>query len=168
MQDMHTEFKRAEPRREIRGLMAFDRSVFRPADRFPAEYWRELHSYWLLIGGAKAGCCAFERNLDFQEDQREDGCNAVMRGSLYIATTGIHPRFRSLGLGRLMKSWQICYARQEGFDRIVTNMRARNAAIIALNKELGFKVIRRTPRYYIDPVDTTIVMELHLARGRAG
>ena len=163
MRELHTEFRRADPAHELRGLLAFDRAVFRAADRFPAEYWREIVSYWMVVDGARAGCCAFETLADFQEDVPRDQNNVVLKGSLFIASTGIHPRFQSLGLGRLMKQWQICYARRNGFQRIVTNMRARNAAIIRLNRELGFQTIRTTPRYYSDPVDATVVMELRLS-----
>src|SRR5438270_13141085 len=118
---MHTEFRRADPHLEMRSLLAFDRAVFRASDRFPREYWRHLESYWLLIDGKKAGCCAFE--LD-----------SPSKGSLYIATTGIHPRFRGSGFGRLLKSWEISFARRYQFHRIVAHVRSKNAAMIELNK----------------------------------
>ena len=143
---MQTEFRRADPERELRSLLKFDRAVFRVSDRFPADYWRELESYWMLVGGFKVGCCGFE----------------LWRDALYIATTGIHPRFQRQGFGRLMKSWEICFARRNGFKRIVTNVRARNAAMIALNVEFGFKRLRRIERYYSGPADATLVMELRL------
>ena len=85
-----------------------------------------------------------------------------MKGSLYITTTGILPKFQRAGLGLLLKSWQIAYAKRHGFRRIVTNNRRRNAAIIGLNKRLGFRVIRISPGYYSGPPDATVVMELRL------
>ncbi len=147
---MHTEFRRADARIEMRSLLAFDRAVFRAADRFPPDYWRELESYWLLIDDVKAGCCAFE-------------FDAPAKGSLYIATTGIHPRFQSQGLGRLMKSWQISFARRNGFHRVVAHVRAKNEAMIALNKSFGFRSLRTIPRYYSRPPDSAVVMELRIA-----
>ncbi len=140
--------------------MAFDRKVFRASDRFPVEYWRILDSYWMLVGGVKAGCCAFEKHVDFQQDLRQDELNPRMRGSLYIATTGILPRFQGQGFGRLLKAWEISFARYEGFRRIVTNTRERNVAMIRLNEAFGFKIIRTTPRYYSGPSEATVVMEL--------
>src|SRR4029453_11240829 len=129
---MRTEFRRVKTPDEIHSLLAFDRKVFPRFDRFPAEYWSQLHSYWMLIDGVRVGCCAFEQNVDFQGDQRDDGHNPALRGSLYIASTGILPRFQHRGFGQLLKCWQIAYARRHKFTRIVTNTRSRNTAMIHL------------------------------------
>jgi ribosomal protein S18 acetylase RimI-like enzyme len=146
---------------ELRSLAAFDRKVF-PADHFSTDQWRTYDSHWLLLNTRKVGCCAFEPHVDFRDDLREDGINPRRRGSLYIASTGILPAFQGMGLGQLLKSWQIAYAGLNGFTRIVTNTRKRNAAMIALNKKFGFKIVRTTPGYYRDPTDATVVLELLL------
>jgi ribosomal protein S18 acetylase RimI-like enzyme len=159
---MKTEFRRAIVPAELRSLQAFDRKVFRKSDLFPAACWRICESYWMLVDGVKVGCCAFERHVDFQQDLRADGSNPRMVGSLYISTTGILPRFQGRGFGRLMKQWQIVYARYHGFTRIVTNTGKRNVAMIALNRKFHFRTIRTTPRYYYEPTDATVVMELRL------
>ena len=148
--------------REMRRLMAFDRKVFRKADLFWAEDWRRYEAYWMRVDGRVAGCCAFETNVDFQEDLRRDGVNPPMEGSVWIATTGILPSMQGRGLGTLMKSWEIAFARSRGFRRMVTNVRSRNRAMLALNRKFGFRVIRRTPGYYSGPRDATVVMELML------
>lgn len=159
---MKIEFRAAVPATEIRSLMAFDRKVFPRADLFDAAYWRACTVYWLIANGIKVGCCAFEEHVDFQDDVRTDGINPPLKGSLYIASTGILPKFQGKGLGTLLKSWQVCYARHHGFKRIVTNTRSRNTAMIVLNQEFGFSIIRTTLRYYSDPADATVVMELIL------
>ncbi|MGD0579919.1 MAG: GNAT family N-acetyltransferase [Bryobacteraceae bacterium] len=159
---MEIEFKRAVLSEDIRRLLAFDRKVFPRSDLFSAEEWKQYEPYWMIIDGTTAGCCAFQAHVDFQEDIREDGVNPQMKGSLYISTTGILPTYRGAGLGRLFKSWQIAYARYHGFHRIVTNARKRNARIIALNREFGFRILRTTPGYYSGPTDSTVVMELRL------
>jgi ribosomal protein S18 acetylase RimI-like enzyme len=159
---MKTEFRKVDAQREMRSLMAFDRKVFRASDRFPADYWRTCESYWLLAGNTKIGCCAFQRHIDFQEDIREDGLNPRLKGSLYISTTGILPRYQRMGFGQLMKCWQIAYARFHGFSRIVTNTRKGNTGMIALNRKFGFETLRTTPGYYSSPTDSTVVMELVL------
>ena len=156
---MHTEFREAVLPGEIRALQAFDRRVFPPADRFPADYWKQLQSFWLLVDRVKAGCCAFQPHTDFERETQVRGC-------LYIASTAILPRFQGRGLGRLMKAWQIAFAERHGFERIVTNTRKRNRAMIRLNESFGFEVIRVTPRYYSDPTDATVVMQLRLERKR--
>jgi ribosomal protein S18 acetylase RimI-like enzyme len=105
-----------------------------------------------------------EEHADFADDLADDGVSPRREGSLYIASTGILPNFRGKGFGQLSKAWQIAYARVNGFSRIVTNTRRRNAAMIALNKKFGFRVLRTTPRYYREPTDATVVMELFLGR----
>jgi ribosomal protein S18 acetylase RimI-like enzyme len=157
---MRTEFRKVRTPDEIGSLVAFDRKVFSAVDRFSAEYWRRVQSYWMLIDGVKVGCCAFEKHVDFQQDQREDGLNPRLAGSLYIASTGILPAFQGRGFGRMLKCWQIAYAWQHNFSRIVTNTRKRNKPMIHLNRRFNFEVIRVTPNYYSEPADSTVVMEL--------
>lgn len=144
---MNTEFRKAELPREIRALQAFDRKIFSKTDRFPAAYWLTCESWWMFVNGVKVGCCAFEREAP---------------RSLYIATTGIATKYQGGGFGALLKAWEICYARRHGFDRILTNTRKSNTRMIALNRQFGFRTIRTTRRYYADPVESAVFMELRL------
>jgi ribosomal protein S18 acetylase RimI-like enzyme len=157
---MKTEFRKARIPQEIRSLLAFDRKIFSATDRFDAVYWATCESYWLLVGSTKVGCCAFERHVDFHD------CFADVaprrEGSLYISTTGILPKFQNQGFGPLLKSWEIAYARYHGFNRIITNCRKRNARMIALNRHFGFRIVRTIPRYYLEPTDSSVLMELLL------
>jgi ribosomal protein S18 acetylase RimI-like enzyme len=143
-----TEFRKAGAD-EIRSLMIFDRKAFReyPDDWFDREYWSVCESWWMIVDGKKVGCCAFEHGA---------------RGWLYITTTGILPEFRGVGLGSLLKGWQLAYARQRGFKRIITNTRKSNVAMIGLNRKFGFKIVQTKANYYRDPVEATVVMELRL------
>jgi ribosomal protein S18 acetylase RimI-like enzyme len=143
------EIRRAILPAELRALQAFDRKAFK-SDIFDAEYWKECEPYWLLIDGVKAGCCAFDKNT------------AHAKGTLYVATTGVLPRFRRRGLAHRMKKWQIAYARRHGFNRIVINTRKSNVAMIALNRKFDFKTIRTIPGYYTGPTEPALVMELKL------
>ena len=154
---------------ELRSLILFDRKTFHqyPGDWFDAEAWQHYACWWLLLGGRKIGCCAFERHVDFQQDLRRDAANPPCRGSLYIASTGILPAFRNQGFGALLKSWQISYARHHRFHRIITNTRKSNHAMIRLNQKFGFKILRTTPHYYYNPAEPTVVMELSLLRRHA-
>jgi GNAT superfamily N-acetyltransferase len=165
---MRTEFRKVNVPEEIGSLTAFDRKVFSAADCFPPQYWKRLHSYWMLIDGVKVGCCAFERNVDFQQDLRHDGLNPRLAGSLYIASTSILPRFQGHGFGRMLKAWQVAYAWRHKFNRIVTNTRNGNKVMIHLNRKFNFDVIRITPGYYCAPSDSTVVMELRLAGATSG
>ena len=156
---MKTEFRKAVLPDEIRHLLAFDRKIFPPADRFDAAYWRTCESYWLIVGKTKVGCCAFQKHVDFH---RASGDAPRRQGSLYISTTGILPRFQNRGFGPLLKSWEIAYARYHGFNRIITNCRKRNLRMIALNRQFGFRIVRTIPRYYMEPTDSAVLMELLL------
>ena len=69
---------------------------------------------------------------------------------------------RSLDDGAQQKQWQIEYARERGFEIIVTNMRESNTRIIRLNKKFGFATRELVPGYYSDPEEAAIVMELRL------
>jgi ribosomal protein S18 acetylase RimI-like enzyme len=161
---MHTELRRAILPRELHSLVLFDHKAFHkyPADWFDRDYWEACDPWWMIVNNRKVGCCAFEPNVDFQQDIRADGMNTRLRGSLYIVTTGILPVFQGQGFGRLLKSWQLSYARTYGFNRIVTNTRVSNRPMIGLNKRFGFKILRTTPGYYDQPREGTVVMELPL------
>ncbi len=142
---MNTEFRPAEIPRELRSLCAFDRKVF-PGDHFPPSEWKTYETYWMLVDGRKIGCCAFDNQGD----------------TLYIATTGILPAYQRLGFGRLLKAWEVAYARRNRFKRLITNSRQSNAAMIALNRMFGFRRVRTIKDYYDDPAEPAVVMELRL------
>ena len=155
---MKTEFVKAVLPDDLNRLVAFEHKVFPKADWFPKREWEAYESYWMVVDGGVAGCCAFEHNVDFDHSSDE---NPPLDGSLYIASTGIGRRFQGQGFGRLLKAWEIAYARHHGFTRIVTNHRASNEAIIRLNKAFGFRVLCRPKAiYYRDPEEPTVVMEL--------
>jgi ribosomal protein S18 acetylase RimI-like enzyme len=143
---MTTQFRKAILPKELAALLAFDRKVFPQPDRFDRAYWEKCESHWLLVGTIKVACCAFEK-----------------RGrSLYISTTGILPRFQHQGFGRLVKSWQVAYARYHGYNRVTTHCRKHNAPIVALNRQFGFRIVKTIPRYYLEPTDSAVFMELLL------
>jgi ribosomal protein S18 acetylase RimI-like enzyme len=142
---MNTEFRKAIIPDEIRGLCAFDRKVF-PSDYFAASDWKAYESWWLILDGRKIGCCAFEKQGD----------------TLHIGSTGILPAYQHMGFGELMKCWEIAYARHHGFKRIMTNSRRSNAAMIAVNRKFGFRMIGKVSRYYEDPVESAVIMRLTL------
>jgi RimJ/RimL family protein N-acetyltransferase len=154
---MKVEFRRADTTSELRSLMIFDRKVF-GADAFSREMWSEMDAWWMLVDAVKTGCSAFEPHVGFDrygEPTREPG-------TLYIATTGILPRRQGRGLGLLMKAWQVAWARSHSYRRIVTNHRAGNQGIIAMNKAFGFRRTGRIKGYYSCPDEDAISMILEL------
>jgi ribosomal protein S18 acetylase RimI-like enzyme len=153
---MRTEFRKVVVPDEINALLDFDRRTFAdfPGDLFDAETWTHFRSHWMIVDGEIVGCSAFVHDVDYNETPRV--------GSLWIVSTGIAPENRRKGYGEGMKKWQIEYARQHGFRVVVTNMRVSNAPIIRLNEKLGFQERERSPKYYTNPTEDAIVMELKL------
>jgi GNAT superfamily N-acetyltransferase len=64
----------------------------------------------------------------------------------YAFFTGVEPAMRGKGLGRALKIASIETARKAGFDRLVTDNLSTNAAMLALNRSLGF---RETARVHV-------------------
>jgi len=154
------QFRKALLPHDASALSNLDVAIF-GRDAFDQALWLILESYWILVDGSVAGCAAFIHHADFQEDLREDAQNAPQPGTFYIQSTGLLPQYRGQGLGHRIKAWQIEYAKQNGFRRIVTNCRESNAAMISINKKSGFQRTRTTPDYYEDG-EATVVMELLL------
>jgi RimJ/RimL family protein N-acetyltransferase len=144
---MEVAFQRVDVEAELRRLREFDRKVFPAADVFPSSYWRECEVYWLLVDGKRAGCCAFQQEPE---------------NVLAIATTGLLPAWQGMGLGRLMKTWQLAFARRYGYRRIVTECRAGNVRMIRLNESFGFQITETTPAHYLNPEEAGVRMELAL------
>jgi ribosomal protein S18 acetylase RimI-like enzyme len=153
-------------RAESKALVRFDKRVF-GADCFAEEMWASYEAWWMTLGGRRVGCCAFERDVDFEGDEEKDG-DRRREGSLYIASTGILAEFRGCGLGKVMKAWQVAYARRLGYKRMVTNSRQSNEAMIALNRQFGFRKVRTVAGYYDEPKEGTVVMELVIGGRRGG
>jgi GNAT superfamily N-acetyltransferase len=150
------EFRRVIVPAEIDGLCELDRKIFHefPADLFIPEEWAEFESYWMIVDGKIVGCSAFIRDSDFDDEPRP--------GCLHIMSTGVLPEFRRRGFGMKQKRWQIEFAKQQGFQVIVTNTRESNVAMRELNLKLGFAIREVSPHFYYEPDEPAIVMELQL------
>lgn len=145
---MELEFRRVDVANELRRLRDFDKRIFPKGDLFPSAYWRECQVFWLLVDGKRVGCCALQ---EAEED-----------GALSIASTGILPAWQGFGLGRVMKAWQVAYARCNGFRRLITETREGNLRMIHLNESFGFRIVRTLPDHYFDPDESGVEMELVL------
>ncbi len=150
------EFRKAAIPDEIGTLCNFDRKIFGsyPDDLFSPDEWAEFESYWVLVNGVTIGCVALEHDVDYDEEPKP--------GSLYVASTGLLPGYQGRGYGSTIKKWQIDYARQHGFEVIVTNARESNTRSIRLNQKFGFKVRETAPGYYSNPDESAAVMELRI------
>src|SRR5260370_9723251 len=136
----------------IGALCEFERRAFHvyPNDVYDAEDWKEVESYWMIVDGETVGCTAFDHNIDY-DDRPRPGC-------LYISSTSVLPEFQGQGFGKKQKEWQIEYAKQNGFQVIVTNMRQSNERIIGLNERFGFQRRKTVPGYYTDPSEPAVLL----------
>lgn len=53
--------------------------------------------------------------------------------------TGTHPAYRGRGLARLEKEATIAWAAEAGLEYLLTSNDSTNAAMLALNKRLGYE-----------------------------
>jgi GNAT superfamily N-acetyltransferase len=142
---MKIDFRKAIVPNEIEALYKLGHIAIAsfPADLFDARDWAQYDSYWMIVDGRTVGCSAFLHDVDYDEQPKPKG--------LWIVSTGILPEVQGPGFGSKLKEWQIDYARQRGFEIIVTNMRQSHTRIIRLNKKFGFTTRELVPGYYSDP-----------------
>lgn len=158
---MHVEIRLADLADEAILLEEMDRRIFPPGDRYLAANWAEYETYILFKDGEAIGACAFLRGRSLTRNGEPTIRDPA---SLYIASTGILPAHQGRGYGKLLKEFQRVFARENGFRRLVSICRKRNTTIQGLNWKLGFCITRKIPRYYHDPEDAGVVMELSLAK----
>ncbi|KAF0109334.1 MAG: ribosomal-protein-alanine N-acetyltransferase [Anaerolineaceae bacterium] len=78
----------------------------------------------------------------------------------HIATIAAHPDFRRQGLGERLLLAALEAARAEGARRAFLEVRAGNAAALAMYKKYGFVIDGVRPRYYKDNFEDAILMSL--------
>lgn len=69
---------------------------------------------------------------------------------------------RRAGIGRSLCNAVLDWSRAHGADEIILEVRAASAGAIALYTSLGFVETGRRPRYYHDPADDALLMQLRL------
>jgi ribosomal protein S18 acetylase RimI-like enzyme len=143
---------------ELQDFINLDRLIFSEADAFNQEYFDLFDNFWIIVNGRRAGAMM----LGLHMDRWLGDVPPHREGSLYIASTGILKRYRGFGLGRAVKLWQIAYARENGFTRLVAENRISNEQIIGLNESCGFQLIDVDPDFYPDPLEDAAIMELVL------
>ena len=105
----------------------------------PGEYAQPFGTLLLAtVSGAFAGCCAL-RPLD-----HVDYANAGEMKRLYV-----RPKFRGIGLGRMLAEGILEQARLFGFKYVLLDTLDDMEAARALYGELGFEEI---PPYYFNPI----------------
>ena len=83
----------------------------------------------------------------------------------HIATLATHPDFRRQGIGEQLMIAALLSARAEGAARAFLEVRAGNAAALALYGKYGFMVAGERPGYYKDNNENAILMNLEDLKG---
>jgi len=151
--------RRARPD-EVSLLCELDVTIFSEEDAFDTpDLWNGLETFLILHEETVIGSIALKHDAIISEISSENdyiGC----AGYLYIVSTGILPQWQGRGIGDVAKTWEINYAREQGFKRIVTNARVSNHRSINLNRKFGFKITKELPGWY--GKEDAVVMELDL------
>ncbi len=79
---------------------------------------------------------------------------------VHIANLAVHPAFRRQGLGRALLRHALEAARRSGMTSALLEVRAGNAAALALYRAFGFEVVGRRKGYYQDNREDALLMTL--------
>jgi ribosomal-protein-alanine N-acetyltransferase len=81
---------------------------------------------------------------------------------LHINNVAVRERFRRRGIGRVLLDCILTEAKRSGIPRAFLELRAGNAAALALYEGRGFRVTAKRSKYYSEPVEDALVMIVEL------
>ena len=77
---------------------------------------------------------------------------------LHINNVAVRDRYRRCGIGRTLLDLILAEGKRSGASRAFLELRAGNAAALALYESCGFRVSSRRGKYYSEPVEDALVM----------
>ena len=83
---------------------------------------------------------------------------------LHINNVAVRDDYRRKGIGRKLLNLILDQGKRSGVPSAFLELRAGNAAALALYQESGFRVTAERRRYYSDPVEDALVMTIQLDR----
>jgi ribosomal-protein-alanine N-acetyltransferase len=83
---------------------------------------------------------------------------------LHINNVAVRDIYRRQGIGRALLNRILQTGKLAGVPHAFLELRAGNAAALALYEECGFRVTSRRTRYYSEPVEDALVMTIQLLR----
>jgi ribosomal-protein-alanine N-acetyltransferase len=129
------------------------------------ECFREPWSRGLLADELRSGSGRLALGIVAADGELDAaGLATLAAGVLEIRSVAVRPRARGRGLGRALVRALLGRAREAEAERADLEVRAGNAAAIALYVSEGFVPVGRRRRYYGDGEDA-LLMSLVLARG---
>ncbi len=81
---------------------------------------------------------------------------------LHINNVAVRDRFRGLGIGLKLLDSILTEGTRSGAGRAYLELRAGNAAALALYEKCGFRVTARRASYYSEPAEDALVMTAQL------
>ncbi len=94
-------------------------------------------------------------------------CYWVVFEEFRLMTLAVEPSERRRGLGRTLLRHAMDLGRSQGATRGLLEVRASNAAALALYGQEGFRQSAVRVRYYVNPVEDAVLMERELSAGPA-
>lgn len=122
--------------------------------------WEDLETFFILADKIIVGSIALRPNTGMTEHYDDDYLPQI--GSMYIVSIGLLPAWQDRGIGKQVMKWIVEYARKNNFTVIVSNVRVSNVRSILLHQGASFRISRLIPRYYYEPTEDAVVLELKL------
>ena len=82
----------------------------------------------------------------------------VIFDELHINTLAVAPEFRRRGYATALLQAVMREAETEGAVKATLEVRASNAAALALYERLGFRISARRPGYYTNPQEDALIL----------
>ena len=77
-----------------------------------------------------------------------------------VMNVATHPDVRGQGIAKRLLNEMLMQAGNQGIRRFMLEVRALNAPAIAVYKSAGFEEVGRRKKYYHDPEDDAVLMDL--------
>lgn len=90
-------------------------------------------------------------------------CFWVVFEEFRLMTLAVAPALRRRGFGRALLQHALSVGRAKGATRGLLEVRASNAAALALYEEVGFRRVGVRANYYTNPVEDAVLMECDLS-----
>ncbi len=83
-------------------------------------------------------------------------CGWLILDELQITAIGVHPKYRMVGLGKIISSYLLINAKLNGAKKAILEVKVNNFAARSLYTKLGFVVIGTRKNFYKDGNDALI------------
>ncbi len=155
------EIKKAVVPRDIKILDRLDKLSFPDlSDQIYKESWKKYQNFILFVNKKSIGYVSVQPHTGLYNYKTYT--HARRPGALHLTSIGIIPGFRRNGLGELLVSWVMSYARLGNFKSINATSRTSNKPIISLLvKKFGFRITKEIKKFYPDG-ETAVVEEFFL------